>query len=121
MREHEDPLERLDVRGFPFRTVLAAGDLDKYTDGILRASIMRSLIPEELRRVAHDKERFLIEWGIKLFKATDQDDKNTQSELALAIGLRKLPIEIVNENTKQALKGTYLDDLLAIMQGESHK
>lgn len=120
MREHEDPLERLDARGFPFRTVFAAGDLDKYTDGILRASIMRSLIPEELRRVAHDKERFLIEWGIKLFKATDQDDKNTQSELALAIGLRKLPIEIVNENTKQALKGTYLDDLLAIMQeGES--
>ena len=115
MRENENPKKRLDARGFPFRTVFAAADLDRYSDGILRASILRSLVPEELRRIAHDKESSLIEWGTTLFKSKGQDDQNTLPELALAIGLRKLPIEIASKKTKQVLKETGRNDLLSIM------
>ena len=120
IREHKDPLRRLDSRGFPVRTVLAIGDLYRYSDGILRAAILRSLIPEEIQRSTHSKEILLIKWAKMLLAAKDGDELTTQPELALAIGLGKVPVEAANEEIRKQLAELHLDDLLPIIDARKY-
>ncbi len=117
MREHEDPMKRLESRGFPVRTVFAFEDIfSRYTDGILRASILRSLTSEELQPSAHGKRTLLIERAKMLFNTKEEDEWNIQPEVALAIGLRKVPIESADEGTIQRFKELGLNDLVPIVE-----
>lgn len=116
MRACEDRVRRLDARGFPVRTIFRSRDLNRYSDGILRASILRSLAPDELRRFSIEKEKLLVEQAQSIFEATGEDEKNTHAELALAIGLGKIPIEAASEGTKRALRNLARHDLISIME-----
>ena len=94
---------RLDAHGFPVRRIFSIKDLDRYTDGILRASLFRCLAAVELQRTSHEKEKLLIEWTRKIFREHDNDNLSTIPELVLAIGLRKIPIEVVDDEIEQSI------------------
>ena len=115
LREHNDTQKRLDSKGFPVRTVLAVKELDRYSDGILRAAILRSLTPKELRRSTNDKEIQLTNWAKKLLTSKEDDERNTQPEIALAIGLGKIPIESANERIRKLILEKCLRDLMPII------
>lgn len=116
MRTCEDRKKRLDSRGFPVRTLFSARDLERYSDGILRASILRSLVPRELRRFSVEKEKLLVERAEAIFEAQEDDDKNTHAELALALGLGKIPMDAVNERTKRVLRDLDRLELVSIAE-----
>ena len=116
MRACKDRARRLDARGFPIRTIFSTRDLERYSDGILRASILRSLAPEELRRFSVEKEKLLVGQAEAIFEATEVDEKNTHAELALAIGLGKIPMESASKRTKRALRNLDRHDLISIME-----
>ena len=116
MRVCEESAKRLDSRGFPVRTFLSAKDLSRYSDGVLRASILRSLTPRELRQFSSEKEKLLIEGAQAIFEAKEEDEQSTHAELALAVGLGKIPFESANQSAKRALKGLGRHDLIHIME-----
>ncbi len=116
LREWDNSEKRLQPTGFPVRSVFAAKDLCRYTDGILRASILRSLVPKELQRTSPEKEKPLIEWGTSLLTASGENERSTQPEVALAVGLGKLPVETANEGVRSLLKKRHLEDLILIME-----
>ena len=83
------------------RRIFSIKDLDRYTDGILRASLFRCLTAVELQRSSSENEKQLIEWTRKIFRENDDDNQRTIPELALAIGLWKIPTEVVDDEFKQ--------------------
>ena len=115
LREYKDPLKKLDSGGFPVRTVLAVKDLYRYSDGILRAAILRSLAPGELQPSTHGKEIPLVKWAKTLLTAEEGDELNTQPEIALAIGLGKIPVESASEDIRKQISELGLGDLLPII------
>ena len=84
LRSTEIVDKRLDAHGFPVRRLFSINDLDRYTDGILRASLFRCLTAVELQRSSFENEKQLIEWTRKIFRENDADSQRTTPELALA-------------------------------------
>ncbi len=117
LRTYEKLDGRLDSKGFPVRTVFKVRDFERYSDGILRASILRSLKPEELRSVSRERRASLVSLGEALFGSDGDDERNTRPELALAIGLGKLPRDFASDATREKLKDLNLHDLVEIMDG----
>ena len=90
LRNDENSSTRLDPSGFPVRSVLSAKDFNRYTDGVLRASLLRSLEAAEIRHASPKAENELIEIFKSVFCSVVDDNVALQSELALAIGLGKV-------------------------------
>jgi hypothetical protein len=57
MREEPEDRKRLSPNGFPLRSVLSVADLDRYTDSMLRAAILRAATATELRRTEESEEK----------------------------------------------------------------
>ena len=115
LRRYEKPQNRLDSKGFPLRTVYKLSDFNRYSDGILRASILRSLMPEELRRVSREGRESLIDLGRALFTSCRDDEGSMTSEVALSIGLGKLPMESADDATREVLESLNFYDVVKLM------
>ena len=116
LRSTEIVDKRLDAHGFPVRRLFSINDLDRYTDGILRASLFRCLTAVELQRSSFENEKQLIEWTRKIFRENDADSQRTTPELALAIGLRKIPIEVIDDEFKQNILHAGFKGLFPIIE-----
>lgn len=112
LRVNDDTSNRLEYHGFPLRTVFSKKSLDSYTDGIIRAAIFRALDAFEIRRVERKKDSELVDWARQIFKGDKDDDPQMYAELALAIGLRKLPADVVDAEIKMKLQQICEGDLL---------
>ena len=118
LRKHDDLSKRLNAQGFPVRRTYAIKDLDRYTDGILRASLLRCLDAAELQKISREKERELVNWARKTFREDGSDTQSTRPELLLAIGLRKIPIEDGDDAFQQSIACNDLSDLMPLIETE---
>ena len=118
LRNHDDLSKRLNARGFPVRRSYAIEDLDCYTDGILRASLLRCLDAAELQKISHEKERELVDWTRNTFREGGNDAQSTRPELLLAIGLRKIPIEVADDDFQHSIAGNNLLELMPLIETE---
>ena len=115
LRTNTDVGKRLDARGFPVRKVFSIKDLDRYTDGILQASLLRCMGAEEFGRTSPKKDKHFVDWARAIFQNDDDDSRSTQPELTLAIGLRKIPTEVVDAGIKSSIENLDLSELLPII------
>ena len=99
MREYPDEKKRLSPSGFPLRSVLALADLDRYTDSMLRAAILRSATAAELRRTSESEERKRSQWTRALLQDQSDDAKRLRRELLLAALMHKLPRRTLDSST----------------------
>ena len=118
LRNHDDLSKRLNAQGFPVRRTYAIKDLDRYTDGILRASLLRCLDAMELLKTSLKEEGQIVEWVRKTFREKSNDAQSTRPELLLAIGLRKIPIEVVDDAFQQSIACNDLSDLMPLIETE---
>ena len=116
LRNHDDLSKRLNAQGFPVRRTFALKNLDSYTDGILRAALLRCLQAVELQKTLRVKEALIIEWARRTFCEKSNDAQNTRPELLLAIALRKIPIEVVNDDFRQSIASNGLLDLMPLIE-----
>ena len=116
LRIHTNLSERLDAGGFPVRRTYAIDDLNRYTDGILQASLLRCLEAPELQKITHEKERQLVSWARTTFDENGIDTQSTRPELLLAIGLHKIPIEVVDDDFQQSIARDGLSDLMPLIE-----
>ena len=118
LRNHDDLSKRLNARGFPVRRSYAIEDLDCYTDGILRASLLRCLQAVELQKTSRENDELMVKWTRKTFREDGNDAQSTRPELLLAIGLRKIPIEVADSDFQQSLDCHGLSDLKPLIDAE---
>jgi hypothetical protein len=104
MRTNENIAQRLVPHGFPLRTVLDHHDLNRYTDSILRAALLRVAAPMELRRSKEEHELERIEWVVSKLISSDAHDRQLRRELLVAILLQRLPRQALDEKTLNALR-----------------
>ena len=115
-RTNLDASKRLDARGFPVRKVFSIKDLQRYTDGILQASLLRCVTAEEFHRISPENDIEFVDWVCKIFKKGDRDSCSTHPELALAIGLRKIPSQVANTDFENKIANLGLSDLLPVIK-----
>ena len=115
LRNNADADNRLDARGFPVRKVFSVTDLSTYTDGILQASLLRCVHEEEFQRNSFEKDNQLFQWALKIFSKKDNDSLSTQPELALAVGLRRIPIDFGESSLKNTITADHLAELLPVI------
>lgn len=116
LRTNIDKDNRLDARGFPIRRVFSVADLKTYTDGILQASLLRCVYEEEFQRISFATDKQFVDWALEIFNKKDNDSLSTQLELALAIGFRKIPIEIADSDFEKKVIDLGLSELLPIIE-----
>jgi hypothetical protein len=104
MREDSDEKKRLSPSGFPLRSVLGLTDLDRYTDSMLRAAILRTATAAELRRTEESEESKRAQWARAILQGQSNDAKRLRRELLLAILMHKLPRQTLDLPTLQALR-----------------
>lgn len=107
----------LNGKGFPVRTLIHQKDFcGRYTDGILRASLFRSLYPEEILSSSDDKNRELTNLVQEILSSDEDDDKNVYAEIALAIGLGKLPTKAVTDALRVRFEEIGSSELFSFME-----
>ena len=116
LRTNIDINKRLDAHGFPVRKVFSVEDFQRYTDGILQASLLRCLVAEEFHKISPEKDKQFVNWARRIFTKTDPDSRSMQPELALGIGLRKIPVETVDADFGNSIVDRGLSQLLPIIQ-----
>lgn len=121
LRNHDDLSQRLNARGFPVRRTFAIENFDRYTDGILRASLLRCLNAVDLPKTAHQKDELIVDWARRIFCENSNDTQSTRPELLLAIGLHKIPIEVVDNDFKQSIACNDLLDLMPLIEAERNR
>ena len=116
LRNNVETDKRLDATGFPVRRVFSINDLDRYTDGILRASLLRCMAAVEFRRNSSEKDKQFFNWAHDIFNKKDDESLSTQPELVLAIGLRKIPISVDDTAFNDIISNPNLSDLLPLIK-----
>jgi hypothetical protein len=118
MRTEKDDSKRLSPGGYPVRSVLSIDDLERYTDPILRAAILRAAYAPELRRSEDNKENERVEWARRRLRSADMADRELRRELLLTVLMDKLPSETLDRETLDLLRREGFAEFCDLVEGD---
>jgi len=118
MREESDEKRRLSPNGFPLRSVLDLDDLDRYTDSMLRAAILRTATAAELRRTQESEENKRAQWARAVLQGSADDVKQLRRELLLAVLMYKVPRQTLDSATLQKLREEGFREICDLIENE---
>lgn len=118
MREDSDERKRLSPTGFPLRSVLGLADLDRYSDSMLRAAILRAATAAELRRTGELEENKRSQWARAILQDQSDDAKRLRRELLVAVLMHKLPRQTLDLPTLEVLRREGFREICDLIETE---
>jgi hypothetical protein len=98
--------------------VLSIEDLERYTDPILRAAILRAAYAPELRRSDENKENKRVDWARRSLRSADIADRELRRELLVTVLMDKLPSETLDTDTLDLLRREGFSEFCDLVEGD---